>query len=203
MKKPTEDNDYQLALKLQAEMDKEEADNSRADDADDSVSFVALDMSKNNKRPRKPPVQVSCKCSVYYICQSHNEQTFISLKPKRTKQLMDAPSLPPPSHDSYLDQTQNLVHPQWELVDPTPDIFAMFVRFDEKFFQRRLGAVTVEWSKRMYTCAGICYQRGNRYVKEIIIRISEPLLKLRPRKDLVETLLVGRTQQYFGTCTHA
>lgn len=110
------------------------------------------------------------------------------------KEVMDAPSLPPISHDSYLDQTQNLVHPQWELIDPTPDIFAMFVRFDEKFFQRRLGAVTVEWSKRMYSCAGICYQRGNRYIKEIIIRISEPLLKLRPRKDLVETLLVSAKQ---------
>ncbi|KAH8308472.1 hypothetical protein KR044_005448, partial [Drosophila immigrans] len=89
----------------------------------------------------------------------------------------------------YLDQTANLVHPEWELVDPTPNVFAMFARFDEKFFQRRLGAVAVEWSKRMYSCAGICYQRGNRYVKEIIIRLSEPLLKLRPRKDLVETLL--------------
>ncbi|KAH8387410.1 hypothetical protein KR093_006930, partial [Drosophila rubida] len=89
----------------------------------------------------------------------------------------------------YLDQTSNLVHPEWELVDPTPDVFAMFTRFDEKFFQRRLGAVCVEWSKRMYSCAGICYQRGNRFVKEIIIRLSEPLLKLRPRKDLVETLL--------------
>ncbi|KAH8398040.1 hypothetical protein KR222_011363, partial [Zaprionus bogoriensis] len=109
----------------------------------------------------------------------------------RKKSVMEAPSVPAPpsSHDSYLDQTQNLVHPHWELVDPTPDIFAMFVRFDEKFFQRRLGAVTVEWSKRMYSCAGICYQRGNRYIKEVIIRLSEPLLKLRPRKDLVETLL--------------
>lgn len=65
MKKPTEDNDYQLALKLQAEMDKEDADNSRADDADDTVKFVALDMSKNNKRPRKPLMQVSCKSAIY------------------------------------------------------------------------------------------------------------------------------------------
>jgi len=82
------------------------------------------------------------------------------------------------------------VHPQWELVDPSPDIYSMFVRFDEKFFQQRLGAVALEWSKRMYSCAGICYQRGNRFVKEVTIRLSEPLLKLRPRKDLVETLLV-------------
>lgn len=46
-------------------MNNEDAEDSRADDADDSVSFVALDMSKNNKRPRKPPVQVSCKSAIY------------------------------------------------------------------------------------------------------------------------------------------
>lgn len=110
---------------------------------------------------------------------------------KENMDLMKAPSSSPVGYNNYLDQTQNLVHPEWELVDPTPDIFAMFVRFDQKFFQKRLGAVVVEWSKRMYSCAGICYQRGNRFVKEVIIRLSEPLLKLRPRKDLVETLLVS------------
>lgn len=62
---PTEDNDYQLALKLQAEINNEDADESRASDANDSVSIVALDMSKNNKRPRKSPVQVNCK---YAFC---------------------------------------------------------------------------------------------------------------------------------------
>ncbi|XP_033249486.1 sprT-like domain-containing protein Spartan [Drosophila miranda] len=91
--------------------------------------------------------------------------------------------------EDYLNQTSNLVHDDWEILDSTPNIFSMFVRFDEKFFQRRLGAVVLEWSKRMYTCAGICYLRSNRYTKEITIRLSEPLLKLRPRKDLVETLL--------------
>lgn len=106
----------------------------------------------------------------------------------------------PSNFNTYLDQTQNLVHPEWELIDPTPDIYAMFVRFDEKFFQQRLGSVMVEWSKRMYSCAGICYQRGNRFVKEVIIRLSEPLLKLRPRKDLVETLLVSQTQQQHLVC---
>lgn len=41
----------------------------------------------------------------------------------------------------------------------------------------------------MYSCAGICYQKRNRFGMSCIIRLSEPLLKLRPRKDLVETLL--------------
>ncbi|KAH8343047.1 hypothetical protein KR059_004310 [Drosophila kikkawai] len=97
----------------------------------------------------------------------------------------------------YLNQTQNLVHPGWELVDPSPDIYSMFSRFNQKFFQDRLGAVVLEWSKRMFSCAGICYQRSNRYIKEVTIRLSEPLLKLRPRKDLVETLLHEMIHAYF------
>lgn len=41
----------------------------------------------------------------------------------------------------------------------------------------------------MYQCAGICYSRRNRLGMSITIRLSEPLLKLRSRKDLIETLL--------------
>lgn len=89
----------------------------------------------------------------------------------------------------FLNRTQNLVHPQWETLDPTPDVFALFGQFDEKFFQNRLKCVTLEWSKRMYSCAGICYSRRNHFGMAITIRLSEPLLKLRPRKDLVETML--------------
>lgn len=91
--------------------------------------------------------------------------------------------------DDFLNRTQNLVHPQWETLDPTPDIFSLFGQFDTKFFQGRLKCVTLEWSKRMYSCAGICYSRRNRFGMDITIRLSEPLLKLRSRKDLVETML--------------
>ncbi|XP_065079170.1 DNA-dependent metalloprotease dvc-1 [Ochlerotatus camptorhynchus] len=89
----------------------------------------------------------------------------------------------------YLNNTQNLVHPDWEVVDPTPDIHVLFPIFDRKFFQGKLLCVELEWSKRMYSCAGICYQRTNRFGRSCTIRLSEPLLKLRSRKDLVETLL--------------
>ncbi|XP_049547534.1 DNA-dependent metalloprotease SPRTN-like [Anopheles darlingi] len=91
--------------------------------------------------------------------------------------------------DNDLNSTQNLVHPEWEILDPTPDIYALFPLFDRKFFQGKLACVQLEWSKKMYSCAGICYQRSNRLGKSCIIRLSEPLLKLRPRKDLVQTLL--------------
>uniref|UniRef100_A0A1A9VRW7 Protein with SprT-like domain at the N terminus n=1 Tax=Glossina austeni TaxID=7395 RepID=A0A1A9VRW7_GLOAU len=93
------------------------------------------------------------------------------------------------SDDDYLNRTQNLVHPQWEILDPTPDIFALFGQFDDKFFQCRLKCVTLEWSKRMFSCAGICYSRKNALGMDVTIRLSEPLLKLRSRKDLIETML--------------
>jgi len=41
----------------------------------------------------------------------------------------------------------------------------------------------------MSRCAGVCSYEGHGGLCSI--RLSEPLLKLRPRKDLVETLLVS------------
>ncbi|KAK0412001.1 hypothetical protein QR680_005973 [Steinernema hermaphroditum] len=80
-----------------------------------------------------------------------------------------------------------LVDPKWELIDPTPDIFAMFVQFDQRFFWNSLGRCEIKWSKKMTSCAGTCTYRGR--FGSCVITLSEPLLKLRPRKDLVETML--------------
>lgn len=85
------------------------------------------------------------------------------------------------------DTSKSLVDPSWELVDPTPDVHVLFIAFNRKFFWGKLAAVTVSWSKRMTTCAGICSYEGRAGMCKITL--SEPLLKLRPRKDLVETLL--------------
>ncbi|XP_074241427.1 DNA-dependent metalloprotease SPRTN isoform X2 [Saimiri boliviensis] len=85
------------------------------------------------------------------------------------------------------DQAQeplSLVDASWELVDPTPDLQALFVQFNDQFFWGQLGAVEVKWSVRMTLCAGICSYEGKGGMCSI--RLSEPLLKLRPRKDLVE-----------------
>ncbi|XP_057591482.1 DNA-dependent metalloprotease SPRTN isoform X1 [Hippopotamus amphibius kiboko] len=81
----------------------------------------------------------------------------------------------------------SLVDASWELVDPTPDLQALFVQFNDRFFWGQLEAVEVKWSARMTLCAGICSYEGRGGMCSI--RLSEPLLKLRPRKDLVETLL--------------
>ncbi|XP_028030736.1 sprT-like domain-containing protein Spartan [Bombyx mandarina] len=82
----------------------------------------------------------------------------------------------------------NLGDPELELIDPTPNIHLLFIQFDKTFFWSRLASrVVVRWSKKMYSCAGICSYEGRGGLCDIAV--SEPLLKLRPRKDLIETLL--------------
>lgn len=80
-----------------------------------------------------------------------------------------------------------LIDPVWEQIDPTPDIHALFIAFDNRFFAGYLKSCEVRWSPRMTLCAGLCcFQPRSRFCS---IRLSKPLLSLRPRSDLVETLL--------------
>ncbi|KAH8852409.1 SprT-like domain-containing protein Spartan [Schistosoma japonicum] len=95
---------------------------------------------------------------------------------------------------SYVEDEKNksmplccLSDPVWDLLDPLPDIRLLFSSFDSQFFGSSLGSVEVKWSSRMTLCAGVCkFQRRHGICS---ISLSEPLLKFRPRKDLVETLL--------------
>lgn len=91
----------------------------------------------------------------------------------------------------HLNNTQNLVHPEWELKDPKPAIHVLFAILDQKFFEGKLSKVKLGWSEILCHVTGICYQRkspvdGSRCCT---IWLSKPLLELRTRKDLVETLL--------------
>uniref|UniRef100_A0A3Q1F258 SprT-like N-terminal domain n=1 Tax=Acanthochromis polyacanthus TaxID=80966 RepID=A0A3Q1F258_9TELE len=81
----------------------------------------------------------------------------------------------------------SIVDESWEMLDPSPDVRAMFLEFNDMFFWGKLSGVEVRWSPRMTLCAGVCSYEGRGGLCSI--RLSEPLLKLRPRKDLVETLL--------------
>ncbi|XP_067840195.1 DNA-dependent metalloprotease SPRTN [Heptranchias perlo] len=81
----------------------------------------------------------------------------------------------------------SVVDESWELIDPNPDLRALFLQFNDMYFWGRLAGVEVRWSPRMTLCAGVCCYEGRGGLCSI--RISEPLLKLRPRRDLVETLL--------------
>uniref|UniRef100_A0A915AUI1 SprT-like domain-containing protein n=1 Tax=Parascaris univalens TaxID=6257 RepID=A0A915AUI1_PARUN len=86
-----------------------------------------------------------------------------------------------------MNQFESLVDPQWELLDPTPDVRALFVQFDDIFFEGKLAGCEVKWSTRMTLCAGMCCYEGRGGLCSI--RLSKPLLTFRSRKDLVETLL--------------
>uniref|UniRef100_A0A5F8GTK5 SprT-like domain-containing protein n=1 Tax=Monodelphis domestica TaxID=13616 RepID=A0A5F8GTK5_MONDO len=81
-------------------------------------------------------------------------------------------------------EPKSLVDESWELVDPNPDPRALFVQFNKLYFWGRLEAVEVKWSFRMTLCAGVCRYEGKGGMCSICL--SEPLLKLRPRKDLIE-----------------
>ncbi|KAK7479448.1 hypothetical protein BaRGS_00029264 [Batillaria attramentaria] len=81
----------------------------------------------------------------------------------------------------------SVVDPSWEVTDPNPDVRTLFLQFNDHFFWGKLSGVEVKWSPRMTLCAGVCSYEGRGGLCSI--RLSVPLLKLRPRKDLVETLL--------------
>ena len=46
---------------------------------------------------------------------------------------------------SYTNSSIDMLDPQWELIDPSPDIRAMFQEFDKKYFWNSLGSCIVEW----------------------------------------------------------
>jgi len=101
------------------------------------------------------------------------------------------PSLPPslprsiqPPSRSTSQWSGELNTAEAELLDPTPDIRSLFLDFNARFFSGKLSSCEVKWSKRMTLCAGVCSFDGGL----CSIRLSAPLLSLRPRSDLVNTL---------------
>ncbi|CAI5509837.1 unnamed protein product [Closterium sp. Naga37s-1] len=93
------------------------------------------------------------------------------------------PAVPPP--------------PDPDLLDPCPDITALFRHYNDLYFQGRLGACLVEWSsKRMTLCAGVCMYDG----ALCRIRLSAPLLQYRPVSDLKATLLHEMIHAFIFLC---
>jgi hypothetical protein len=75
-----------------------------------------------------------------------------------------------------------------DLLDPCPDIHDLFNIFNKTYFWNKLSRVELSWSTKMTLCTGVCYYESlNKFCR---IRLSEPLLKFRPRSDLINTLLV-------------
>ncbi|XP_074594834.1 DNA-dependent metalloprotease SPRTN [Brevipalpus obovatus] len=94
------------------------------------------------------------------------------------------------SSSSSKSRCDSLIDPEWELIDPNPDIWALFQQFDERFFWGTLKRefVELQWSScRMTSTAGLC--AWNPRTNFALIKLSKPLLTLRSRADLVETLI--------------
>jgi hypothetical protein len=73
--------------------------------------------------------------------------------------------------------------------DPHPDIHELFLYYRDLYFDGQLPGVSVEWSsKRMTSCGGTCEKALN----GAIIKLSQPLLILRPTRDLLMVLLHGK-----------
>ena len=61
-----------------------------------------------------------------------------------------------------------------------------FIEYNKLFFENSLEKITLSWSTKMTSCAGLFITEDN---KTPLIRLSEPLLKYRSYKEIRETLL--------------
>ncbi|KAK5165144.1 uncharacterized protein LTR77_009242 [Saxophila tyrrhenica] len=90
--------------------------------------------------------------------------------------------------------------------DPFLDIHEVFKHYNTLYFRSLLlPRVEVSWSSRLTLCAGICElmqdpSNGNKYTR-IRLKLSEPLLKFRPRSDMINTLLHESIHAYFFITT--
>ncbi|KAG2768280.1 hypothetical protein PC129_g12582 [Phytophthora cactorum] len=101
--------------------------------------------------------------------------------------------------DTLATQRCDLLAPENEYLDPNPDLHSLFQEYNRMFFEGRLAGCEVKWSKRMTLCAGLCsFQPRSGFCS---IRLSEPLLKLRPRSDMVNTLLHEMIHAYVFVAT--
>lgn len=89
---------------------------------------------------------------------------------------------------------------------PFVDIHELFELYSVLYFRSLLvRRVDVSWSPRLTLCAGICElvrdpENGNKYSKTRL-KLSEPLLKYRPRSDVVNTLLHEAIHAYLFIAT--
>lgn len=193
------DADYQMALLLQSQFEEEKPRNSH--DADLQLALQLQEQFKQELAKEKPKTNLVCDSKRNSVDSTKSimdplMQDDLLLAMDLQEQFEQEVAVEKPKGDLVYDDkkklrrvsemTNSLVDPSWEVIDPTPDIHILFLTYNDRFFWSKLQAVCVDWSKRMTTCAGVCsYARGGM----CRITLSEPLLKLRPRRDLVETLL--------------
>lgn len=154
-------NDFLFAMQLQNEL---------IGDGDSACLIDLTDATKRNYDPGSDVVDLT--------------ESGAKNKKKHKRSTVDKTPQPIKRPNNGI-VTESVVDHSWEMLDPNPDIHSLFLAFNRQYFWSALDSVLVQWSKRMTVCAGLCrFQNGS-----CSISLSEPLLKLRPRKDLVETLL--------------
>jgi hypothetical protein len=164
-----QDSDLELALRLSKEMSESSSNSGpgpgqlskkrkgselvevlSSDDEDiDPDLKLAIEISKENKGKSQQNVLYDLEQTISLI--DEDKQLALQLQ----KQLNNEVVIPMSNPVSI--QEKHLCSSEWETIDPNPDIHSLFVQFDKRFFWSSLGSVELEWSKRMYTCAGICY----------------------------------------------
>ena len=70
------------------------------------------------------------------------------------KYLIPPDSSRPPTLSTKALPTMSPVDPEWETLDPNPDLHSLFVEFNTAYFWGKLVSCEVKWSPRMTTCAG-------------------------------------------------
>ena len=66
------------------------------------------------------------------------------------------------------------VDPQWETLDPNPDLHSLFVQFNQVYFWGKLVMCEVKWSPRMTTCAGGTLRKSTKSSIEMFYPSSPP-----------------------------
>jgi hypothetical protein len=84
------------------------------------------------------------------------------------------------------------------------DLTILFDAYSTLYFCSLLQrTTTLAWSTRMTSCAGTCSlvldkaTKRPKHPRECVVRLSEPLLKFRPRSDTINTLLHEMIHAYF------
>ncbi|KAL7720198.1 SprT-like domain-containing protein [Entamoeba marina] len=86
----------------------------------------------------------------------------------------------------YESDNEEFKHFVFSLIDEINlDIQAVFSVVNAMLFNSHITNTKVEWSKRMTSCAGICYGKAD----SCIIRLSEKLLQFRSTMDVITTLV--------------
>ncbi|QDS74629.1 hypothetical protein FKW77_009108 [Venturia effusa] len=83
---------------------------------------------------------------------------------------------------------------------PVVDVHQLFGLYDTLYFRSLLlPRVEVSWSSRLTLCAGICelIKDDEGKYRRIRLKLSEALLKYRPRSDTINTLLHEAIHAYF------